>query len=323
MAEFSARTFGRFLAALLVLAVASASWSAEGAAKKKLLYFTKSSGFEHSVVKRTGDQLAYSEKLLVEWGKKAGYEIVPSKDGSLLDPDKIGQWDGFIFYATGDLTRPTKSDPAPPMSAAGKQALLDAVKAGKPFVAIHAGNDAFRLGGYDPFIQMVGGEFEGHGAQQKSWLRVVDPKFPGLDGVQDFELMEEWYAPKNLNPDLHAILVQDTKGMEGPMYARPPYPGTWAHLYGKGRVYYTSLGHREDVWDNPLFQKILMGGIAWAVGDPQAEVPTNLEKVCPQPEKFMAPAGGPTAAGEQKATTGEKKAGGKRGGMKRAPKEAK
>jgi hypothetical protein len=291
MVSSSARTFGRFLPALLALMVAAASWSAEGAAKpkKKLLYFTKSSGFEHSVVKRTGDQPAYSEKILVELGKKAGYEIVCSKDGTLLNPDKIGQWDGFLFYATGDLTKPAKSDPAPPMTPEGKQALLDAVAAGKGFVAIHAGNDAFRLG-YDPFIQMVGGEFLGHGAQQKSWSRVKDPKFPGMDGVQDFELNEEWYAPKNLNPDLHVIIAQDTNGMKGPQYEkRPPYPATWARMQGKGRVYYTSLGHREDVWDNPLFQKILMGGIRWAMGDAQAEIPPNLKEAAPQPAELMAP----------------------------------
>jgi hypothetical protein len=293
MVGVSSRTFGRFLPALLALLVASASWSAEGAAKpkKKLLYFTKSSGFEHSVVKRTGDQLAYSEKIMIELGKAVGYEIVCSKDGTLLNPDKIGQWDGFLFYATGDLTKPAKSDPAPPMTPEGKKALLDAIAAGKGFVGIHAGNDAFRLGKVDPFIRMLGGEFVAHGAQQKSWSRIKDSKFPGMDGIQDFELQEEWYAPKNLAADLHVIILQDTKGMTGPMYEkRPAYPASWARMQGKGRVYYTSLGHREDVWDNPLFRKILMGGVTWAMGDAQAEIPPNLKEVAPQPAEFMAPA---------------------------------
>jgi len=294
MTGFAAKTLGRFLPALLALLMASASWGAEGAEKpqKKLLYFTKSSGFEHSVVKRTGDQLAYSEKALIEMGKKAGYEIVCSKDGTLLNPDKIGQWDGFIFYATGDLTKPAPekyNDKAPPMTPEGKQALLDAIAAGKGFVGVHAGNDAFRLGGVDPFIQMLGGEFAGHGAQQKSWSRVVDPKFPGMEGVKDFELQEEWYTPRNLASDIHVILVQDTKGMQGKQYERAPYPATWARRHGKGRVYYTSLGHREDVWDNPLFQNILTGGIRWAVGDAQAEIPSNLKEVAPQEPQFLAP----------------------------------
>jgi hypothetical protein len=271
---------------MLAVTVAATGWSAEGAAKpKKILYFTKSCGFEHSVVARKDGQPAYSERILVELGKKAGYEIVCSKDGSLFNPDKIGQWDAFAWYATGDLTRPTnvKTDTEPSMTAEGKQALLDAIAAGKGFVGIHAGDDCFheRNGVVDPFIKMLGGEFLSHGAQQDSWMRVTDAKFPGMDGVKDFQMKDEWYSPRNLTDDLHVIVVQDTKGMTGWQYARPPYPSTWARLHGKGRVYYTSLGHREDVWDNPLFQQILMGGIKWAVGDAQAEVPANIKQATP------------------------------------------
>jgi len=285
MTGFAARTFGCLLPAVLTLLVAAAGWSGEAAVKpnKKILYFTKSCGFEHSPVKRTDDQPAYSEKILVELGKKASYEIVCSKDGTLLNPDKIGQWDGFVFYATGDLTKPSKSDPAPPMTPEGKKALLDAIAGGKGFVGIHAADDAFHTGTdkVDPFIQMLGGELIRHGPQQKAWMRVADSKFPGMESVQDFELLDEWYSPKNLAVDMHVILIQDTKGMTGWPYARPNYPATWARMEGKGRVFYTSMGHREDVWDNPLFQKILMGGIAWSVSDAQAEVSANIKEVTP------------------------------------------
>ena len=44
------------------------------------------------------------------------------------------------------------------------------------------------------------------------------------------------------------------------------YPVAWCHYYGDGRCFYTSLGHREDVWANPVFQKHLLGGIKWALG---------------------------------------------------------
>jgi hypothetical protein len=320
MLSSATRRFGVCLATALALTASSAGWSAEGAAKpKKLLYFTKSSGFEHSPVKRTGDQPAYSEKLLVEWGKKAGYEVVCSKDGTLMNPDKIGQWDGFVFYATGNLTQPSKSDPAPPMTPEGKQALLDAIAAGKGFVGVHAANDAFHLGGdkVDPFILMLGGELIKHGQQQEAWMRIADPKFPGLEGLKDFKLKDEWYSHKNLAADMHVILIQDTTEMiktggDWP-YDRPSYPATWARMQGKGRVYYTSMGHREDVWDNPVFQKILMGGIAWSVGDAKADVPTNIKEVTPG--AFTMPVPGPDAKqpkGEAaKKASGQKKGGGK------------
>ena len=52
-------------------------------------------------------------------------------------------------------------------------------------------------------------------------------------------------------------------------------------MHGKGRVFYTSLGHREDVWTNPTCQKVVLGGFAWALGNVEADVSPNIEKVTP------------------------------------------
>jgi len=277
--------------ALLVLCAVPTGWSAgaKSGAKKRILYFTKSSGFEHSVVRRKNGQLAWSERILVELGKKHGYEIVPTKDGRIFTPDNIKKFDAFIFYATGDLTKPG-NDKQPPMSPEGKKALLKAIADGKGFVGIHAGNDAFHGPGKpDPFIQMLGGEFMTHGRQQKAHIRVVSPDFPGMKALKGgFTLHEEWYIPKNLAPDLHVILLQDTKSMNDPKYNNlPPYPETWARMEGKGRVFYTSLGHREDVWTNPTFQHVLMSGIAWVVGDVDFDVTPNIQKICPDALKEL------------------------------------
>src|SRR5205823_3814311 len=134
----------------------------------------------------------------------------------------------------------------------------------------------------DPYIAMVGGELIKHGAQQKSRMICTDPKFPGMDAVpQDFELHEEWYSLKNFATNLHVLLIQDTSGMKGNMYQRPPYPAAWAQLYGKGRVFYTSMGHREDVWTNSVFQRVLIGGINWVVQNVDADVSINLDRVTP------------------------------------------
>ena len=96
---------------------------------------------------------------------------------------------------------------------------------------------------------MIGAEFTGHGSQQKVTMKIVSPDFPGLKGLGDsFAMLEEWYTFHKFLPDLHVILVQETKGMHDSLYQRPPYPATWARMCGKGRVFYTSMGHREDVW---------------------------------------------------------------------------
>ena len=135
---------------------------------------------------------------------------------------------------------------------------------------------------------MVGAEFVGHGTQQKAMMKLVSPSFPGTEDLGDgFQLLEEWYAFKKFADDLHVILVQDTEGMkkqhpaDKKLYDRPPFPATWARMHGKGRVFYTSMGHREDVWTNPIFQQISLGGFSWVMGNADAEVTPNIEKVTP------------------------------------------
>ena len=111
-------------------------------------------------------------------------------------------------------------------------------------------------------------------------MTCVDAKFPGLAKQADgFSLTEEWYSLKNFAKNLHVLLVEETEGMKGNMYQRPPYPATWVRMHDKGRVFYTNLGHREDVWTNPIFQDLLVGGLSWAVGNVDVEVAPNIEKV--------------------------------------------
>ena len=257
---------------------------------KKVLFFTKSSGFPHSVVTRDGGRLALAERILTEAGKEHGFEIVASKDGGLFEPDKIGEWDAFAFYTTGNLSTPG-TDKTPPISADGEKALYDAIRGGKGFISMHSATDSFghhpprNKGAEDPFVQMIGGEFVTHGAQQKVTIEVVDPHFPGLEKgfgeSGEFTLEDEWYALKNMTDDLHVIMVQNTKGMQGGMYHRPNFPMTWARSYGKGRVFYTSMGHREDVWENPRYQGLLIGALAWATGRVDANLEPNIKQVTP------------------------------------------
>jgi type 1 glutamine amidotransferase len=271
-------------------------FAAEGDKPKKILFFSKSSGFEHSVIKRNKGEPSYVEKLLTEWGPKRQYVFTFSKDGSLFAPSYLAQFDAFFFYTTGDLTTPG-TDKQPPMSKEGKAAFLDAIRNGKAFIGAHSASDTFHSPGnteqgparfkndanVDPYIGMIGAEFIKHGAQQKSHLICSDPKFPGLDSFpQDFKLHEEWYSLKNFATNLHVLLVQDTTEMKGNMYERPPYPSTWARLYGKGRVFYTNMGHREEVWTNSVFQAVLFGGMDWALGRVDADVAPNLDQVAPK-----------------------------------------
>ena len=268
-------------AAVLGLSTFPLKWTAAAEKKKqKVLYFTRSAGYEHGVVQRKGDELGFSEKRLIEMGKRSGFDVECTKDGTVFDGD-LDQYDCIAFYTSGDLTRP-KAGQGPPMSPEGKKKLLEAVAAGKGFVGFHAATDSFRGSGIDPYIAMIGGEFVSHGPQQEATVTVTAPKFPGIGENKSLSIREEWYALAKFAENMHVILVQETEGMTGGCYQRPPFPATWARMHEKGRVFYTSFGHREDIWTNPTVQSIMLGGIAWVMGNVDADVTPNFDKVVPK-----------------------------------------
>jgi type 1 glutamine amidotransferase len=267
--------------------------------RRRLLMYTRSVGFQHSVVTRKGGELSLAERIVSELGQRNNIEVVCEKDGRIFESAEFPKFDGFLFETQGDLLSEKCQDNSPPMSRAGKKALLDAVAGGKGFIGCHCASDTFHSPGergqnqersqVDPYLAMLGGEFIVHGQQQKAWMRVVDANFPGLKGQRDFEMHEEWYALKNFAPDLHVILVQDTQGMKNPMYQRPKFPATWARQHGKGRVFYTSMGHREDVWQSEIMQKLLTGALAWTLGRVEADIRPNLNEVAPEANVLPKP----------------------------------
>jgi len=285
-----------FLLSASLLALTALTGTALAATKPKILFFSKSSGFEHAVISYKTGQPSLVEKALTALGEKNGWEFTFSKDGSLFSPDYLKQFSAVFFYTTGDLCAPG-TDKNPGMSTAGKQALLDYVAAGGGFIGTHSAADTFHTANEDkkgpdryanhgkdadPYVLMLGAEFIKHGKQQSAKMRCVDPKFPGMEKAADgFEMIEEWYSLKDFPDDVHVLLVQETGTMEGTDYQRPPYPATWARAHGRGRVFYTSMGHRDDVWANPLFQEILTGGIRYTLGEATADVTPNIRTVTP------------------------------------------
>jgi uncharacterized protein len=269
------------------------------ASAKTVLVFTKSSGFEHDVVKRAGGMTSLVEDTVTALGDKHGFKVGVTKDGRIFETEKLHSYSAVVFFTTGDLTT-LGTDGKPPMSADGKKKLLEAIHKGMGFVGIHAAADTFhplpdppdRSNRYivhgeqqDPYLKMLGGEFIVHGSDprlQDANLIVNDPKFPGLEGVPSpVKFNEEWYSLKDFQPDLHVILALDTHGIKGECYQRPPYPVTWARMHGKGRVFYTAMGDRPENWKNEFFLNLLGGGIRWAIGNASADLDANLKQAAP------------------------------------------
>ncbi len=287
----------RKLAIIVSAFAATAILAADSGPQRKILFFSKSSGFEHAVISWKTGQPSFVEKILLELGKKNRWDFTFLKDGTNLNKAYLAQFDAVIFYTSGDMTVPG-TDGHPGMPPEGKQALLDYVRGGKGFIGTHSASDTFHTDNEsqrgpdrfvnhgdkaDPFVRMLGGEFIKHGAQQEALIKVINPQFPGFEKIgAEFSFLEEWYSLKDFTPDIHVLNVIDAPSMKGDEYKRPPYPVTWARNEGKGRVFYTAMGHREDVWTNPTFQEILAGGIKWALGDVKADIPPNIQTAAPE-----------------------------------------
>ena len=269
--------------------------------KKSVLFFTKSSGFEHQVIKVEPGKPSIAEAALREIAARDGFDLTASKDGSIFNSNEFKKYDALVFFTTGDLTQ-TGTDKNPPMSPQGKQAFLDAIDSGMGFVGIHAATDTFHTqpdpsdlsnryvahgADSDPYLRMIGGEFIIHGQDKDPRLQTAnvvinDPNFPGLQGVKSpVSFNEEWYSMKDFAPDLHVICTLDTSTMNGNAYKRPSYPVVWARQHGSGRVFYTAMGDRPENWSNKFMLDVLAGGVRWATRAADASIPGNVQTATP------------------------------------------
>ena len=245
--------------------------TASAADQVKVLAITKSAGFQHDVVKRQNAELGFAEKILVELGQKNNMLVVPTKDGGLINPEVLKQFDVLFFYTTGELQEVGKEDGSLPMSEKNRAAFVEWVQNGGGFVGSHTCADTFHKwveNGKNPYVEMVGGEFATHGAQEEGSLKVLEhPITAGLDKNQEWALQDEWYMFKNVNNTFKPLLILQTKKMKQEKYNTvEPYPVCGVKEFGKGRVFTCALGHREDVWTSEKFQQLMVNGIKWAAG---------------------------------------------------------
>ncbi|MEJ7713639.1 MAG: ThuA domain-containing protein [Pyrinomonadaceae bacterium] len=142
------------------------------------------------------------------------------------------------------------------------------IKAGHAFIGVHAAADTFH--GYPAFIEMINGEFKAHGPQIKVLTLNRDAKHPAMKSWgATREVFDEIYVYKNHDPSRVDLLMclDKNPNEKDPQFNQPgSYPLAWSRSYGKGRVFYTALGHREDVLEADYFKTHLLGGIEWALG---------------------------------------------------------
>jgi len=231
----------------------------------RVLFLTHSAGFVHDVVKRGDDDgLAVAERGLLG-AAKGVLDVVASQDCAMLEPASLAGFDAVVLYTTGEL-------PVPDATRAG---LLDWVRGGGAFVGVHCATDTFYE--YPPYLAMVGGTFDGHPWHQEVLVTVEDTRHPATAHLgARFPITDEIYQfrdfhrhPVRVLASLDPASVEIEKGKR----ADGDYALSWWKDYGQGRVFYTALGHRPEVWDDARFLEHLLGGIRWAIEGPDLGTP--------------------------------------------------
>jgi Trehalose utilisation len=212
-------------------------------------------------------------------------------DLSMIDSKYLAQFDAIMMSTNGEL----------PFTAQGKQALVDFVRNGKGILFIH--QSTVTLYGFKPWGEMLGaysGKLQPfdvmNGSKRAAVLKIEDQNHPATRGLpQHWTLDDEFpqfakeiWDPatpnENLGPTnmpiplgfsrerVKVVLSIDSERTE---FTGAPqgwdkagdYPVAWYQYYGKGRTFYTSLGHRSDLWTgDPVFKEHIVGALRWVLG---------------------------------------------------------
>ena len=295
MKKLSFKFLGGLLAAGVLLGGVLNTGAADERAGKRVLVVTVTKGFRHSSIataeKVIGELAAKSQAFTVDYARvepndpqfrgpdgksdKAKVdEAIKAVLAEKMSPAALQKYDAVIFAnTTSDLPIPDK------------EAFLDWVKSGKGFVGMHSAADTFdntsSSPGYPPYVEMLGAEFKTHGAQVEVDAINQDSKSPACrDLPANWKVFDEIYQMKSFDrAKVHGLLTLD---MHPNDKAPGDYPVAWCREYGMGRVFYTSLGHREDMWDpnwkdgkgerknspeiSRQYQEHILGGIKWSLG---------------------------------------------------------
>lgn len=253
------------------------AWAhAPNAPRKKLLAIGEEKGYRHEAVSHA---LAVIERL----GRENGlWDTTIRTDTEALTKKKLeynaknlNDFDAVLFYTGGNL----EMDPQQ------KADFLSFIHDdGKGFVGVHSATITFT--NWPEYGEMIGGYYDEHPWKTfEAPVIVEDPKFPGMSQwPHEFVIRDEIYQIKDFSrAKCRVLMTLDASRLDlnNKLVHRDDhdFAVAWAKMYGKGRVYYSTLGHVEENWDNPNFQEMYTQAIKWALGLIEADVtPRPLQK---------------------------------------------
>jgi type 1 glutamine amidotransferase len=214
---------------------------------------------------RKQEEAFQAEQAAFRAADEAWMKGVREQFAAAFAPAALAAFDGVVFVSTtGEL-------PLPDI-----QAFLDFIRSGKAFIGFHAASDTLKSS--DAYCEMIGGHFAGHpwnGSGQHAFVvhepghrltAMLPQRFRWQDEIYQYDLR---YKPESLR-----VLVSLDMQASSP---KEPWhvPVSWVREYGKGRVFYTNFGHNEATWQEPMFRKHMIEGMAWSLGRFDVETAPN------------------------------------------------
>jgi type 1 glutamine amidotransferase len=249
--------------ALLLAVILCLTAGAQPPKKKKLLAIGLPAGFQH-------DSVSHALASLERWGKETDlWDTHIRTDVQLITKKKLegnaknlDYFDAIAFYTTAEL----------PMTPDQKADLLTFVRdEGKGFIAMHSAGDTFYK--WPEYGEMVGGYFDEHPWNTfQAPIIVEDRDHPATRHLpKRMVIHDEIYQYKNWDRDKLRVLMrldESAIDLKNPRVKRTDqdFAVTWVKNYGKGRVFATSLGHREEVYDMPEIRKMYIEAVKWVMG---------------------------------------------------------
>ncbi len=231
---------------------------------KHILVIGQTRGFEH-------DSVPDGMAAIYNMGHDSGlWDTMLRTDTELITKKKLDRnaknldyFDALVFVSTtGELD----------LDDSQKQDMMSFIKDdGKGFVGVHAALDTNYK--WPEYGDMIGGWFDDH-----PWVTFnapivnEDPNFPAVRHFpKAFVKFDEIYQPKAWSRDkVHVLLSLDPArlNLANPRIHRTDrdFAVAWDKMYGKGRVFYSSLGHTEEAWNDPDIRKMYFEAIKWVLG---------------------------------------------------------
>jgi type 1 glutamine amidotransferase len=248
---------------------------------RNILVYSRTAGFRHS-------SIPIGTRAIVLMGDKTkAYTAEATEDPSYFEPAKLAKFDAvFMLNTTGNCLRPKDGPDQDKREEAYKKALNDFVAGGKGLIGVHSATDTYAQ--WKDYNKMMGGAFVSHPWHQKVPVKNLDPTNPvnAAFGGKDFEIADEIYMFRDdtaLPSDRRFLLSLDTTRMAEKDAAKGKrstgtYPISWVATYGKGRTFYCSLGHREEIFWNPTILQHYLAGIQYALGDLEADAAPQSDR---------------------------------------------